>query len=89
MEPPPLTCHVYVSDGAQKAHVVVVVVSVEVRVVEDLQRSVTFPRRDVCNADSVHHHQPVGRLKHVVPAETAARHCSLWRELELRSACLH
>lgn len=88
MEPPPLTCHVHVSDGAQQAHVVVVVVSVEARVVEDLQRSVTFPQRDVCDADGVHHHQPVGRFEHVVPAETAARHCSLWSEFKLRSACL-
>lgn len=69
---PPLTFHVHVSDGAQQAHVIVVVVSVEARVVEDLQCSVTFPQRAVCDADRVRHHRPVSHFKHVVPAETAA-----------------
>lgn len=70
MEPSPLTLHVHVSDGAQQAHVIVVVVFVEVRVEEDLQGSVTFPQRAVGDADCVHNHQPVSRVKHVVPAET-------------------
>ena len=69
---PPLTRHVHVSDGAKQANVIVVIVSVEVRVVEDLQCSVTFPQGAICNADRVHHHQPVAHLKHVVPAQKAA-----------------
>lgn len=62
-----LTFHVHVSDGAQQAHVIVIVVRVEARVVEDLQRSVAFPRRALCDADRAHHHQPVGHFQHVVP----------------------
>lgn len=83
MGPPPLTLHVHVSDGAQQAQVIVVVVSVVERVVEDLQCSVTFPHRAVCDADCVHHHQPVSHFKHVVSAETAVRVRHLWSEIKL------
>lgn len=69
MEPAPLTFQVNISDGAQKAHIVVIVVSVKTRVIDDLQCSVTFPQRAICDADCVHHHQPVSHFKHVVPAQ--------------------
>lgn len=69
MEPAPLTFQVNVSDGAQKAHIVVIVVSVKMRVIDDLQCSVTFPQRAICDADCVHHYQPVSHFKHVVPAQ--------------------
>lgn len=67
-DPSPLTRHINVSDGVQKTHVVVVVVLVEARVWDHLQCSVAFPQADVCNADRVHHHQPVPCIQHVVPA---------------------
>lgn len=73
------TSHVHVGDGAQQAHIVVVVVGVEARVVENLQCPVACPHRAVCDAHRVHHHQPGGHLKHVVPAATAVLHRLLHR----------
>lgn len=73
MEPAPLTCQVNISDGAQKAHIVVIVVSAKTRVRDDLQRSVPPPQRAICDADCVHHHQPVSHLKHVAPAQNNPR----------------
>lgn len=73
------TSHVHVSDGAQQAHIVVIVVGVEARVVEDLQCPVACPHRAVCDAHCVHHHQPGGHLKHVVSAATAVLHKLLHR----------
>lgn len=69
MEPVPLTFQVNISDGAQKAHIVVIVVSVKTRMIGDLQCSVVFPQRAICNADCVHYHQPVNHFKHVVSAQ--------------------
>lgn len=76
MEPAPLTFQVNISDGAQKAHIVVIVVSAKTRVMDDLQCPVPSPQRAICDADCVHHHQPVSHLKHVVPAQNNPR---LWR----------
>lgn len=74
--PCPLTRHVHVSDGVQQTHIIVVAVLVEARVRDHLQRSVAFSQADVCDADCVHHHQPVSRIQHVVPARhTAGRVC--------------
>lgn len=73
MEPSLLlfTFHVYVSDGAQQAHIIVVVVAVEARVGDDLHCSVTSPQKDVCDDDCVHQHHPVTRCKRFFTAETA------------------
>lgn len=75
MEPAPLTFQVNVHDGAQKAHIVVIVESIKPRVRDDLQHSVMFPQRAICNTDCVSYHQPVSHFKHVVPAQS---NTSVW-----------
>lgn len=75
MEPASLTFQVNVHDGAQKAHIIVFVESVKPRVRDDLQSSVMFPQRAICNTVCVRYHQPVSHFKHVVPAQS---NTSVW-----------